>query len=747
MTPETATHDRIQDHIIEIEALEPPARDRSLTPVETPLDEGGGRRGGFWAVLLGGSLGVLWIAGCAAYLIGYSGIEALTASTPAQIAGLSFIAFGPALFVILAGIAARQMIRFSAEARLVAGAARRLTRPERVVEDEARTLSAVLSAEVGRINAGMDAALARLSAMEEVIRHHADSLEGATRRAEEQSRALIGDLRTEREALAALADVLDTKAKTVADAIADQSRMVARAAELAESAAEEGRNRLEAGAEALQSASSAALTQSERAAGALDAQRQNLDALAANFADQGKALNQLYESHREEMDEASRTLREEQKRIASALDFHRAELGELVKVAGKGAEDMAETTRAGGEALRAAVEDALTRARDLGDMILSRTEHLAESQRIRLQALDEAATKAQTASEAAAAAMEAQTASIQSKVEQIGESTFEAAQRAEKVLERRIEEATRAVSRVGRLADEADAALAERFERSLKTWREQLDEVERRIDAAGDNLGQFPETARERLAELESAVRKGIDGMRGAARDAAEEAREIDAALQARMRHNYELLSDLVMRMGAIGVSAGGGAAGAARRDPFAAQERIVPSAPQEDAPPKFESGLSWRDIVSGLRETEARREPAPAAPRRETPPREPAPAARSFASFGGGEATDAPEDLGADPSALSMDGARGAAHARRSAGIDAMREAVRAHAPNHVALLARTMERDPDLRRRARLLVDQTETSVAGAAREDQPDRLIGLFTSPEGRGYLLLSAALGGA
>src|SRR5690606_14127658 len=101
--------------------------------------------------------------------------------TPAQVAGLAFIAFGPALFVLVAGIAAQQMVRFSAQATLVAHAARRLTRPEREVEEETRALSTVLASEVARVNTGMDAALARLGAMEEVIRHHADSLALAAR--------------------------------------------------------------------------------------------------------------------------------------------------------------------------------------------------------------------------------------------------------------------------------------------------------------------------------------------------------------------------------------------------------------------------------------------------------------------------------------------------------------------------------------------------------------------------------------
>src|SRR5690606_16472563 len=153
--------------------------------------------------------------------------------------------------------------------------------------------------------------------------------------------------------------------------------------------------------------------------------------------------------------------------------------------------------------------------------------------------------------------------------------------------------------------------------------------------------------------------------------------REIDSALQARMRHDYELLSEFVLRMGAVGGSR------APSLPDTPATERVSRDAPRDGArdagrdsgrdggreappPPKSESGLSWRDIVSGLRESEG---PRPGGqPRRETsePPLE----ARG----------DTAESLGADPSALSGAGARDAAHARRSAGIDAMREAVRDH-------------------------------------------------------------------
>ncbi|GEM_PF-1082549 len=762
-----------EEKVIDIDTLDPPGRDRALTRVEEPSADDDRPHGGGWVVLLCAALAILWIAGCAAYLLGYSGVEALLASTPAQLAGLAFVAFGPALFVFIAGIAAQQMMRFSAQARLVTTAARRLTRPERVVEEETRSLSTVLTSEVQRVNTGMDAALTRLGAMEEVIRHHADSLAAAARRADEQSRSLIDDLRAEREALTTLADVLDAKAKQIAEAISEQSRMVARAAELAEGAASEGQAKIETSAEALKTASTELVARSDEAAGALDSQRRKLNTLAESFAEQGKSLGALYESHREEMDEASRTLREEQKRIASALDFHRAELGELVKVAGKGADDMTEATRAGGEVLRGAVEDALSQAQELGEMILGRTESLSQRQEERLKALEDAADKARAASDAAAAALEAQAAGIQGRVEQLGEATFDAATRAEKVFERRIDEANHAISRVARMADEADSALAARFDRSLETWRQQLAEVERRIDSVGDNLGQFPEAARERVTELETAVRTGVENLRSAARSAADEAREIDSALQARMRHNYELLSEFVLRMGSLGGGSGGRQppvfpdlpdplqrAGDERgRDRSRSRDTDAPREPsrasrreekqeEQEEPPKFESGLSWRDIVSSMRETEEapRREPfsydrpereRPERPERETR-REPEPEPR---------AEDTAEDLGADPSALSPAGARDAAHARRSAGIDAMRESVREHAPAHVALLSRTIERDEDLRGRVRAFVGKMEEKVSSAAREDRPDHLIELLGATPGRGYLLLSAALGGA
>lgn len=721
-----------EDRIIDIQTLEPPARDRSLTTVEVPPDETP-PPGGAWLIVLGVGLAILWIAGCAAYVVGYAGLSALAASTPAQIGGLAFVAFGPALFVLMAGIAARQMVRFSAEARVMTRAANRLTRPERLVEEETRNLSTVLVAEVARVNTGMDAALARLGAMEEVIRHHADSLAVAATKAGEQSRSLIDDLRAEREALTALADVLDTKAKMIADAIGEQSRMVARAAELAEGAALEGKHRIEAGVAALHEASDAVLTGSDKAAETLQAQRQKLDALAATFAEQGQALTRLYDTHRDEIGEASRTLREEQKRIASALDFHRAELGELVKVAGAGAEEISAATRAGGETLRKAVDEALGQARQLGDMVLSRTESMAERQSARLAALDDAAVRARAASEAATAAMDAQAAAIQARVEQLGESTFEAADRAERVFERRLDEASRAVERVARLADDADAALAARFERSLETWRNQLAEVERRIDAVGENLGQVPDAARERVTELETSVRRGIENLRAAARSAADEAREIDSALQARMRHNYELLSEFVLRIGAVSDRVRP-APELPRREERAAREPasdLTREAPRQPAS-TFESGLSWRDIVSGLRESED----GPRTPRR------PADEDQRIEVR-----KDTAEALGADPSALTPAAARDAAHARRSAGIDAMRETIREHAREHVALLARTIERDDALRARVRRLVDTTEDVVSAAAREDRPDRLIEILSSTAGRGYLLLSAALGGA
>jgi len=706
------TASKAASDIIDVEPLEAPRRDRSLTRVESGEEDAAAATapdpsGGGWILVLGIVFALLWVGGGSAYVIGFSGIAGVADLTPVQTAGLGFVLTAPALFILLAALAARQMARFSAHARAVRLAAEGLLEPSRTAGGEAQRLADTVTGEIDRINKGLESALARMGAIEEVLRHHGGAIEDAAESAAGRSKSLIADLRAERDALAELADTLDAKAKSVAEAISEQSNMVARAAELAESAASEGETTLSRASRELLEASETTLSRATEAGRSLESGRDRLSALSDDLTGQRDALDKAYADHRGHLESAAAMLREEQDKIAAALDFHRAELDSLTRVARRGADDLKEAMESGSGAMRAAVDSAVEQAQRLTDEVRSQTREAADLNAADVNRLKEAAERAREASEAARRAMDDQARDLNAQIEKLSESTFEAAARTDAALETRLSEAAKAVERVRAMSEEADEALARRFDASIESWRKRMDEFQSRLETAQTSLDAFPDAARRQLGDLETAVRKGMEALNDAAREAAEDAKEIDFALQARMRQNYELLSDFVLKMGAL---ASGGRP-EPRDEPAAeatARERAPDSAP--------ERGWRWRDLVSDLREREA---PAPTEP-----------------------------DVGAfDPAHLDADAAEAAAEARRASGIAAMRETVRDRLGETAADLDRKLEQEPSIRREAQSLVDALEPEVSRAAREDDPEVLKTLLAGERGRSYLLASAALGPA
>ncbi|MCH8490049.1 MAG: hypothetical protein LAT81_08990, partial [Oceanicaulis sp.] len=205
-------------------------------------------RGGGWIAFLGLAFGLLWAGGASAYLAGYTDLASLTA---AQLAGLSVFAVAPALLFILAGLLGREVARAGSRARRLDLAVARLAAPLTHAETDTARLADAIAVQIARVNATMESALARLAAMEEVITHHADSLEDSSGKARERAEALVRSLRAEREKLSDVSESLDDKAALIAAAIQDQSKMVAAAAELADSRAAESEKRIRSGADRL----------------------------------------------------------------------------------------------------------------------------------------------------------------------------------------------------------------------------------------------------------------------------------------------------------------------------------------------------------------------------------------------------------------------------------------------------------------------------------------------------------------
>ncbi|WP_421790985.1 hypothetical protein [Hyphobacterium sp.] len=512
-------------------------------------------RGHFWLVFFGISAALLWTAGTLAYLAAYTGIDLtdpLATHTPAQLTGLAVFAIGPALLMIMAALIIRELRKTVDRTRGVERALVRLSAPAEAAEAEVRSLSGAITGEIDRINSSLESALARLAAMEEVIRHHADTLEQSAGDARDRAEHLLESLRSERERLQEVSDSMDDKAALIAAAISDQSRMVAAAAEVAGETAGEAERRLRESAEALTGAGNLIADSAQSASGSMEKRISELRDMSVQLDSRTGDLESAYKTHRMRLDEAGEALRLEQEKIAAALDFHRAELDVMAKTARDGADALNDAAKQGAGTFSETVDAALSRARDMAEEVRREAEKTSQSQQAALDALQAAAETAGKASEAAGKALDEQTRLVESRIETINEKAFDAARRADEAFESRLKEAEKLTSRAALAADEAAESVKRRMETVLASAKNEAASIEREIEKLSDKLAELPESAQQRAKEASDALRRGLEGLNAAALAAAEEAQEIDAAFQSRIRQNYELLSDFMLKMGSV---------------------------------------------------------------------------------------------------------------------------------------------------------------------------------------------------
>jgi hypothetical protein len=565
------------------------ASSQALTaPALPPKDEApAGKPGGNGLVWLGNIFALLWIGGAGAFIWGYLGIqsfEELSRFGFGQLTGLSVFAIAPALLFSMCGLMAREVLRNGHNTRRVEVALRKLTEPSLYAQHEVQSLSSAISAEVERINSALESALARLAAMEEVIAHHAETLEQSATDARDRTESLLKGLRTERLRLGEVSESLDDKAALIAAAISDQSKMVAAAAELAASQASDSERRIRASLQDLDEAGTAVVERSDKAAAILGERTGHLRELSVVLKERSENLDAAYVKHRQRLADASEALRQEQEKIAAALDFHRAELDVMAKTAGDGATALNQAASAGAAAFRDAVDRALAQADELAGRVRTETDNAASEHEAALARLVAAAQEAKAVSDAAIEAIEAQAEIVSAKVEKTNEAAYEAARRSDEAFEQRLAEAEKLTRRASQAADDAADNVKRRLEAVLASAKAETATVERHIESMTERLSEMPGLARDRAQEAADALRRGLDGLNAAAMAAAEEAQEIDAAFQSRIRQNYELLSDFMLRMGTV---AGGRRApelGANELpDPLTSRRRNRPAA--EDRP------------------------------------------------------------------------------------------------------------------------------------------------------------------
>ncbi|SDQ25642.1 tipN [Brevundimonas sp. 374] len=726
------------------------------------------------AYVIAGVASALWIGGVAswtAYEFGAGGAEL----DPLRIAIYALIALAPAGLAIMLAHALRQGAGLAAETRRARQLAEALVAPTALAAQQTGEVLQSLRSDIDHATLAAERARNDMALLREALAQETTRLNEAAENAGRTARRLTENLGRERDQMQTLGIHLDTQASGVIDAVERQSRMVADASDLAQAQLREAEAALAARAADLAAAAGEAQDAARVASDDLARQTIRLENAGSGVAEQIQSVEEGLSQQRAALVTAAYALRTDQEDFSAQVESQRAQLIEHLSATRSAAGDLDRTTQTSVESMRDLVEAATDQFRALVDMsqreadgfdsatklALDRFEALAAEARDALmeetrRALEQMRATAEDSRAAAADAAE----QARLRTDRLGESLFDAAQKADTAADARIADARRIVTETSGLVEETGERMVSRLETLVARLNSALSEIDTAVADIDERAARLPQEARARADAVRATVEEGLASLSAASRRAAEDTEALDVGFQDRVRRNYDMLTEAVRLMGVVS----GDTTPARRREPAAEIEarpeprperrtdRPTPPAsppaeerrfglrsrlrlePAETPPPATDKGLDWSDLIDGDDDNEAPLE-------LDTP--SPSPAEAEALSD---RVAAAIRRMGVDPNALlPRSRVEEAARAFSNGDPDAARQIVRRVAPAAVRSVSRRVLSDAELRADAERYVRNFAVMLNASARAGDSAAVQSSLASDSGRAFMLLDAAVG--
>ena len=726
------------------------------------------------AYVIAGVASALWIGGVAswaAYEFGAGGAEL----DPLRIAIYALIALAPAGLAIMLAHAVRQGAGLAAETRRARQLAEALVAPTALAAQQTGEVLQSLRSDIDHATLAAERARNDMALLREALAQETTRLNEAAENAGRTARRLTENLGRERDQMQTLGIHLDTQASGVIDAVERQSRMVADASDLAQAQLREAEAALAARAADLAAAAGEAQDAARVASDDLARQTIRLENAGSGVAEQIQSVEEGLSQQRAALVTAAYALRTDQEDFSAQVESQRAQLIEHLSATRSAAGDLDRTTQTSVVSMRDLVEAATDQFRALVDMsqreadgfdsatklALDRFEALAAEARDALmeetrRALEQMRATAEDSRAAAADAAE----QARLRTDRLGESLFDAAQKADTAADARIADARRIVTETSGLVDETGERMVSRLETLVARLNSALSEIDTAVADIDERAARLPQEARASADAVRATVEEGLASLSAASRKAAEDTEALDVGFQDRVRRNYDMLTEAVRLMGVVS----GDTTPARRREPAAEIEarpeprperrtdRPTPPAsppaeerrfglrsrlrlePAETPPPSADKGLDWSDLIDGDDDNEAPLE-------LDTP--SPSPAEAEALSD---RVAAAIRRMGVDPNALlPRSRVEEAARAFSNGDPDAARQIVRRVAPAAVRSVSRRVLSDAELRADAEHYVRNFAVMLNASARAGDSAAVQSSLASDIGRAFMLLDAAVG--
>ncbi len=326
---------------------------------------------------------LLWLFLIAGFLFSVLNIGANWQSyTPLQWIAIVGLVIGPALLIFLASYALKQLAAISKEAHFLAQTANAMSTPDDAVIGKSKVMASAIAAQVDDLNEKLNAAIGRLSSMEDVIKNQTQALDATNAGSRETIDKINASIENQNATLKSMTASLDASMVSLSKNLTMHTDNLAKSVQIAEQKIKEARISVEGATAKINTASDIVRSNTVQASATLSASHEDIKSLGDIIRQRSVELDEVYKKHAGELTAMIEHLRDEQTALGASMEERLVKMRDLSLSAQASAESLSNASKSGKETIEALAAAASladgavkTRFDEMRDMVEYSTEH------------------------------------------------------------------------------------------------------------------------------------------------------------------------------------------------------------------------------------------------------------------------------------------------------------------------------------------------------------------------------------